>query len=315
MRALIALALTVLPLSAAGGLLLPDRDRVIAGLPVWRNDSDFRRGSYVYKTDDPAAFVIAFPANLEQEKGNPDSHLVVDRFRLQNETDPTVSVTVSLNQGNRMYAYAYTIRNGPAARQPIWAWKLVDPADDHSATVDGSGWFGFQATGVPPGSRQAIPGLAPGIYISWNDVDHPIAPRAERSGFRVTSEFLPGLTTAAFVGGGPIAVSQELPLAVSNQLLPFFTPEVTNQVRITIGPRFPPSMGQPQWAAAFARELRALETVMPDLIRSRSLPSLLAYLDMCASGPCGQPPTLADSEGTLIEGEIHAVVNLVLAHQ
>ncbi|MDP9053455.1 MAG: hypothetical protein M3N93_04020, partial [Acidobacteriota bacterium] len=117
--------------------------------------------------------MIAWPANLEEEKTNRDNHLIVDRFRLQDESDPLVSARVTRNSADGRYRYAYTIRNTESARAAIWSWKVIDQREDTGVSVEDGGWLhGFRVPpGIPAGKRQAIPGVDSGVVISWTNVD------------------------------------------------------------------------------------------------------------------------------------------------
>jgi len=293
-RLLVPLILINFLLSAAGQLVISERDRFLSSLPLWNGESSFRPASYVYRTSDPNSFVISYPANLEQ-KGR-ESDLIVDRFRLQNENDPSVYSNISAGN-SQAFVYTYTVQNGVGAREAIWAWSLIHPGEDNSLSIQSAGWNCYQVTGMPAGEHQVIPGMELGLPISCNNVKKPIGPGERHVGFQIKSESLPGLTTAFFISGHAISVTEELPLAVSNQLAPFFRREITNQPRLTIAPRFPPSTSRPQWAAGFARDLRAALTVSPDLNRSQFVPQLLAFLDICAKGECPQPPK---ARGTVV---------------
>jgi hypothetical protein len=312
----IALAAITLQIRAAGELVLPERDNLIASLPVWKDESSYRRGVYIYRTADPVEFVIAWPANTDLPK-NPDSRLVIDRFRLLNESRPSISAEVSVRPEDHLYTYSYRVTNGGGARKPIWHWALIDPYEDTGADISnfGLGHEGFRVNGMPPGQKQVIPGVLPGVFIVWANARNPIRPGTDRSGFTVTSDFLPGLTTAAFSTLGGIATSEELPIAVSDQLLPFEQPELTDQLRITIGPRFPSSTSHSQWAGAFARDIRALETVMPDLSRSKFIPRLLVILDACSKGgPCHAAPEISGAAVLPLESEMNRAVDVVLGN-
>jgi hypothetical protein len=301
-------------LMGAGDLTFPERDHLIASLPIWKGESSYRGGVYVYRTADPDEFVIAWPANTGIPS-NPDSHFVVDHFRLQNESIPSISVEVSRRSGDHFYTYSYRVANGAGARAPIWHWTLIDPHDDTGVDISnfGAEREGFRVNGMPAGQKQAIPGLPPGVYIVWANPKRPIRPGTERTGLTITSDFLPGLTTASFRTLGGIATSEELPIPVSDQLLPFQRPEFTAQVRITIGPRFSASTSRSQWTADFARDIRSLETVMPDFRQSKFIPQLLAFLDACSKGaPCRASPDFKGATVLPLESEIRSAVEAVL---
>ncbi|MDP9053944.1 MAG: hypothetical protein M3N93_06525, partial [Acidobacteriota bacterium] len=142
-------------------------------------------------------------------------------------------------------------------------------------------------------------------------VDRPILPGGQLTGFAFSSDFLPGLATAVFVSGRAIAVSDELPLTVSSQLTPFFTERIMNRLRITVGPRLPPSTPAQEWARMFARDFRALEAVMPDLENSAFAPRILAFLDTCARDACPPDVPSPDLKTLPIEADIYSVVRLV----
>jgi len=91
--------------------------RPITGRVIAKNTIN----AYIYRTGDPAEFVIAWPANTDVPS-NKDSHLVRDRFRLLNESRPSVSAEVSREPGNHFYTYSYRVANGSGAMTPIWHW-------------------------------------------------------------------------------------------------------------------------------------------------------------------------------------------------
>src|SRR2546429_3459209 len=57
-----------------------------------------------------------------------------DLYKLQRDVDPAVAVAVSPSNGGR-FKYAYTVLNGPKAKQSIDQWTLVLP-DTAAETVD-----------------------------------------------------------------------------------------------------------------------------------------------------------------------------------
>jgi len=249
-----------LSLSGVAGIPVPQKDRVLAGMPLWTGERSFAEKHYVYRTADKAEFVIAYPADLEiPGRGK---QLVVDRFRLQNEVDATVTSWVARVPGQARLTYSYKVANSSAAREAIWSWSLIGSPADNQLTVETGGWRGYRAQAAVA-AFSAIPDQDPGVFVSWTGPDSAIAPGQSNDGFRLTSDFLPGITTAAFVGGDAIHVSAELPLAVSNQLAPFFKPQFTNELELCMAPRYPPASDFRQWADLFSHDLRALNTALP----------------------------------------------------
>ena len=309
--ALMIIASVLLP--AANDIVVPDRDRLFSELPVWKDTASYLPERYVYRTADPAGFVIARPANLD--RGGNDSHLIVDRFRLQNGSDPSVVASVTLNPGTRRYEYSYAVSNGQGARDAIWSWKLIDEEHDTDIEVELSVWKnGYRVSGMPAGASQVIPGMAKGLVVSWLNVDEPLYPGHELEWFRVSSPFLPGLTSAYFMSGKGIAVTDELQMAVEKQLAPFSRRDVNLKPGVTIGPRYPPSTSQAAWASGFASELRSLITVMPELDHSQFTTNALSFVDACAATRCPQHPDLGKAASPIEKAIREAVVLVLLSH-
>src|SRR4029453_15199836 len=114
--------------------------------PPWPQDAGIPpelKGRYVFVDLAKNEYVLAYPANLGTpafDKEGP-SALKISRHELLRNVDPAAQVEVTRPSPTK-YRYAYTITNGPSAKQSIDQWSLVVPLQAGNDPIKKpTGWF------------------------------------------------------------------------------------------------------------------------------------------------------------------------------
>jgi hypothetical protein len=274
---LLALGFAVAFASDGQSPVMRERDAFLSSLPVWAGEKSYSGRPSAYRIPNDDSFVFVYPG--ESGRG-----LTIVPFRLRNRSDPAVAVEIGLLPDNRGFVYSYRVSNGSAAPEPIWGWDIVDPANDTGASLGESAWRGFRAAGagLRPTMSLGFADAAPGVLILWRDFESRLSPGQSRGPFRIESNFLPGLTTASFTSGTFFAFPDEPPAELDSDMEKLNKREVAQQIRLTMGPRYPPSVSPGKWAELLARDLRAAYDVMPGFRRSAYIQQALHLLDSCA---------------------------------
>lgn len=211
------------------------------------------RDHYVFRDDRTAEIVISFP----KDPDNPDGPRTDYRYRPQNQVDPHILVKISRDSDQR-FRYAYTLANGPAARQSIDIWSIVSPGPASDIEVGHPKWGKVRAKGSKA-KQAALIGVMDGGYIDWAaDDGSAIAPGQSAEGFVIVSSYRPGFTTAYAQGGRPLGTKGDLPPSVVTQLSPLLKLDVNNRLTVTLGPRFKPDVANNVIVEDYLRIMKTL---------------------------------------------------------
>jgi len=173
-------------------------------VPAWPADGIIPpelKSHYVFIDVAKNEYVVAYPQNLGApnfEKDGPGERQV-NRYKLQRDVDPAVAVAVSPSNGGR-FKYAYTVLNGPKAKQSIDQWALVLP-DTAAGTVTKppSGWFGI----VQKGRKLSVANSdwirnGTAVVFSFEKPAEQIQPGSIKTGFELDSDLKPGFSIGFF---------------------------------------------------------------------------------------------------------------------
>jgi hypothetical protein len=281
--------------------LLPARAQTpeFEQLPVWPADGKTPKSlaeKYVFRDSATMEIVISYPT----DPNDPSGRRTIYRYRPQNQVEAHVSVVIKRLLDDRL-EYAYTVANAPTARESIAVWSVVGPDSATTLVAEHPRWTKVHLKNSK--LKQAALPIAPAgdpVYFSGDGL--AIAPGQEASGFKVTSAYAPGFTTAYAQGGSPLSTNGDLPLAVFNQLRPLMRWEQINQIVLTLGPRY--SAVTPK--RTIAEEYRAGLNQM--LMHGQIMPesgfvlALSAILDACRSDVNRCRPADIDSASMRAQG-------------
>jgi len=269
------------PLNSFSGIDLAPRQTVLDNLPLWSNDGGALENfpdQHVFRDTSGDIVIVYRPENDRSGRGTPR----VIHYVLPNKVAPEISSFVH-NGNNGLVDYVYKVRNESRAAQPITAWYLIGPSMDARVESDSGAWFGG-ATKTTFGIQVAIPYLPNGSYLSWMAQKQGISPGSAEGGFKISSPYLPGITTAYVRGNGTFTVPDELPLEVSDQLAPVDNLAVSSFITIAVGPRFPPNASATAILKGFRQDLFFLSEHSPQVLGdAEACKHLLVILDECLS--------------------------------
>jgi hypothetical protein len=222
-------------------------------VPAWPKDGKIPPQfvtRYVFYDNDTDEFVIAFPENL----GTPEyarSHGALKIFRVQSNRTARAIITFGVTLVDGKYRYAYRVENRAEARRPVTLWDLVLPQQLEDKIVAPLLWRGAPTdTDIPAvGEALGTPG-SKGVVVSWyfDDEHAPIAPGKALDGFVLTTTKKPGITLA-YVTGGYIENTPDLPDAVESQREIAMSYSGNRQTVPMVGPLFPASTSRAVIAA------------------------------------------------------------------
>src|SRR5262249_22918379 len=189
-------------------------------------------------------YVVAYPGNLgtpafEKEPGA----LKTARYELLRNVDPAVSVEVTRPTSTK-YRYAYSVMNGPAAKQSIDQWLLIVPLQAGNDSIKHpAGWFGIVQKGRTFKLKKPewIRNGAAAVWSFEKDAE-VVQPGAARKGFELESELKPGFTVGYFRKAASVsaavATSGNVPKVVKDEVDSLLTVEYNSRTLLTIGPKF-----------------------------------------------------------------------------
>lgn len=175
-------------------------------VPAWPTNGVIppdMKDHYVFLDSAKNEYVVAYPENLGSpnfEKDGPAQRTVV-RYKLQMDVDP--KVTVAVTSANGKYKYAYTVADGPKAKQSIDQFVIAMPESGGDGVAKApAGWFGVIQRGrkLSVSDPKWIKTGAAVVY-SFNKADEQIQPGARKGGFEVESDLKPGFTIGYFRAG------------------------------------------------------------------------------------------------------------------
>ena len=169
--------------------------------------------------------------------------LKITRYELLRNVEPDIHVAITALDGNR-YRYAYTLANGPAAKQSIDQWAMVLPEQSGAATIQHpEGWFGI----VQPNRSFKLKDpdwIANGSGALWSFQlpEEVVEPGDVTTGFDVESALRPGFTVGFFRQaesvGAKVATSGYVPEVVKEQMDRLLVFEYNSKTVLMIGPKF-----------------------------------------------------------------------------
>src|SRR5262245_51125224 len=197
-------------------------------VPAWPEDGvvpSELKGHYVFVDLAKNEYVLAYPANLGTpafDKEGP-SALKISRYELLRYVDPAALVDVTRPSPTK-YKYAYTITNGPSAKQSIDQWSLVVPLQaGNDAIKKPAGWFAVVQKGrtFKLKNPEWIRNGAAAVWSFEKDTE-VIQPGTMKKGFEIESDLRPGFTVGYFrkaaSSASVVATSGNVPKPVAVEL-------------------------------------------------------------------------------------------------
>ena len=230
-------------------------------LPSWPGEREAKarlHSERVFLSQDGASVKVVLGSGEETE---------IVEVPLLNQMLPTVRCSM-IRVAGETYSYTYYLENGRSARDPIGRWSLVVPMEAETLTqhrnVSASQHWGSSTASAPVG-LQIIPETPNGKYVTWvanyqEDRERPvILPGRSAGGFELSSNFLPGFTTAYFLHWRYVSLDREWPDAVQAQIADFWnSPLRRNRHLLTFGPQFAGTEPDSVIAEHFLKGLRVL---------------------------------------------------------
>ncbi len=272
-------------------------------------------------------YVVCFPERLKTGPSD-DGRVVLFRFEPQFLVEPLITVSLSRTADKRI-VYEYAISNAASAKRSVAWFSLVAEQDDSFLTTEHPAWVTY-GVGTPGPAHPVAPQAAlfdrpelrspanMGKYVSWSASDRAprIQPGASVGGFRLRSEWLPGLTTAYTHTNQVLRIPFELPPEVHDQIVPLLAPECNYRSTATIGPRFRPANGAPTDTGRIAGDYeRGIARLISDGRLSDDSPFVVELRTvLAAAGKPGRRDRIhfLSTPGTTLEREIAAAVAMAL---
>lgn len=308
-----AIALTVTLIG-----VVKSQDRGAVPVPFWRDDglvSPEYRDRHVFLTRDRHTLVVLVPADVVGDVEGPKT---VVKVPLLNDLAASLSVSIAKTPSDKL-SYQYTVVNGPKARDAIGAWSLIIPATNldlelgHPEVEGRMAWSGAPAYAVI--AKQAIFPAAPlGRYLLWFHQDKNYIRSGEKlDKFSIKTSFRPGLTTAWFSSGNLLAIDQDWPKQIFEELEWLEDRRWTEQYVVTVGPMFPPDMPAKAVAASFRASIAQIQQagwVKPSSPFAQDVAVLLQKMGQI--GDSSEPPLLHTHPSTTTECAIAAALKFSL---
>lgn len=237
-------------------------------VPAWPKDGVIPpqlKDKYVFVDLAKNEYVLAYPENLGTESFEKDGPkaLKIARYELLRNVEPAVLVTISPVNPSK-YNYAYSVANGPAAKQSIDQWSLVLPVlARKDAIKKPAGWLAVVQN--PRNFKLKNPDwIRGGVAAVWSFLkpEEVIPPGTAKTGFELESDLRPGFTIGYFRKAesieAKVATSGNVPKAVQDQLDPLLSVEYNSKTLVTIGPKFEKVTDDRTVAADFVEGITAL---------------------------------------------------------
>jgi len=297
-------------------------------VPAWPKDGKIPaelKDKYVFIDLDKNEYVIAYPENLPvvetsaareaYQKAGPGP-LRIARYPLLRNVDPTVLVTVTSSGGK--YKYAYSVADGPKAKQSIDQWIVIIPEQAARSDIKyPAGWFAvLQSDRIfKVKNPDWIKNGAAAVW-SFEKAEQVIQPGHMLAGFELDTDFRPGFTIAYFrkaesvdaqVAASGCGVSSNcagIPKAVRDQLDPLLQVEYNSKTMVTLGPKFDKTADDKAVAADFIEGITTLSKTGELDPNSDFVKSALTELKSVQSRENGTIPKLTAPAKTPLETEI-----------
>ncbi len=299
---------------------------------------------FVYWDPFTNEYVISYPEGLGLGDAAKTGKRITFRWEPGFVVEPEIAVAITKDDATGRFIYDYTVKNGPKAKRAIRYFKIVVASHDNTVALEHPRWHGRlgspevaeqaalrpQATDplAEKGMREGLlgPSASKGKFATWgwmkglNRYD-TLQPGMTESGFRLTSAFRPGITSAYSTTGNALRTPGDLPGPVTDQLVAVLTPEMVDKVTIAIGPRFGP--GGPQGVVWKANDylFGIGRLILADRLSANSpfvkeLQATLKFIaETMGSGEDGREPTTAainikTAPSTQLERELLQAVQL-----
>ncbi|WP_155121325.1 hypothetical protein [Bryobacter aggregatus] len=307
---------------AATEVLAQSDSSAFSKLPLWPPNgivSGALSEKYVFRDPNTAEVVITIP----EDSSFPSGPRSIIRWRLQNQVEPTVISRIN-PKADHVYQYSYSVTNGAYARQSINTWILLIPKPDQLIEPSHLTWGKIRLRDAA--MEQAAHPMAPasdGAY--WGSDKEKvgsvaIGPGMTEGDFTLEAKFLPGFTTAYFVGGEPLATASPLPLEVAQQLVPVMKMREIWRSSLVIGPRFAPEASMKEIITDYLIGLKALAesgripAVSPFLLRARAqLQKCIEVQTIVTSCVTSAVATMKSVANAPLEKEVASALEIVAA--
>ena len=218
-----------------------------------------------------------------------------------------MTVAVTALDGNR-YRYAYTLANGPGAKQSIDQWAMVLPGQSGAATMrQPEGWFGI----VQPDRSFKLKNpewIKNGSGALWSFLkpEEVVEPGDVATGFEVESELRPGFTIGFFRQaesvGAKVATSGYVPAVVREQMDRLLVLEYNSKTVLMIGPKFDRSADARTIAEDFLQGIFTLSRMGALNLNSEFVRTTLG--ELTGIEPGSSSVRLTAQAGTRVETEV-----------
>jgi hypothetical protein len=309
----------MIPILLAQTRRLPRPGSPVEKLPEWRHVKQVDK-QFVFFDSEKDEYVVEFPERLNY----PDSNrMIVFRFKAEFIVEPSVSVTLSPVPDNEI-DYDYTVSNASSAPGSIQRFSLVVPSDENEMRLFHTNWnvprrLAAGMTVAPQAAlfsgREMHNPLNMGRFATWlsSNSGQPIKPGGQLGGFRVRSDWLPGITTAYAATGMTLRTNVEIPTEVAEQLGPFFAPENCYRTIVTIGPKYArTSDNRSSILKSFLGDIERLIALGYLSKESAYVMNLVAYLRAQIEQPKPEVSLLVTEPQTPLEKEIAAATKISL---
>jgi hypothetical protein len=230
------------------------------------------------------------------------------RFDLHNSIDPNLRVRIERTSGG--FLYTYHLENGKQSKDSLTDFFVViypDPQMQASSTL----WKGGLSLPTVK-ERVGIPGAPPGSLVDWMCCLHEqsLLP-GEGTNFKLITQARPGFTSASTEHFPHLALTDEWPEEILNQLGPVLDPKWIAKHIITFGPRYGPEEPATLIASDYMVGIQELVRIQRLESNSPFMKEVIADLDAIASGSSAQIPITQKPHAEL-EAEILNALQLSL---
>jgi hypothetical protein len=261
-------------------------------------------------------YVLAYPGNLGSEtfeKDGPEP-LRIARYELLRSVDPAVALAITA--AGQKYKYAYTVTNGPKAKQSIDQWAMVLPVLARRDPIrQPEGWIAIIQN--PRTFKLKNPEwIRGGVAAVWSfqKPENVVQPGQSKTGFELESQLNPGFTIAylrkAESVESRVATHGNVPKAVKDQIDLLLAVEYNSQTVLTLGPKFDRNTDHHTVALDFIEGINVLGRMGRLDPKSEFVVNTLAELQTVKPGAARAALKLAAVAKTPLETEIMTALKL-----
>lgn len=277
------------------------------------------KDKYVFLDFAKNEYVVAYPANLGAETFEKDgpAPLKIARYELLRNVQPAISVTTTAVNPDT-YKYAYSVANGPQAKQSIDQSALVLPVLARKAVIrQPVDWLAVVQNGRTFKLKRPE-WIRSGVAAVWSfgKAEAVIQPGTVKTGFELESELRPGFTVAylrkAESVESRVATHGNVPKAVKDQIDAILAVEYNSQTLLTIGPKFDKFADDYAVASDFAEGIGVLSRSGILDPNSEFVKNTLAELKRMKQGDSASIIKLTSPAGTPAETQVLSALKLSL---